>query len=187
MRAERKRQIREAVLHDMAPAYAGQVSLEDVSRTFRGRGGLKEVEECLNDLVNEGLARKTEVSGRPYYLFEAIARDAATQNERRVARIGTELESLLERMNKLEHLMEEERSALDRIRPIWFEEWDTSGLGMEAISRIQSYVSLVINNPLQDHRREVATLQAKITELRTEKERRSRSKEETFIPLPASG
>src|SRR5438874_1464831 len=71
MRAERKRQIREAVLHDMAPAYAGQVSLEDVSRTFRGRGGLKEVEECLNDLVNEGLARKTEVSGRPYYLFEA--------------------------------------------------------------------------------------------------------------------
>src|SRR5438876_109097 len=59
MRVETRRQIREAVLHDMAPAHAGQVSLEEVSRAFRGRGDFKEVEECLNDLVKEGIAMKT--------------------------------------------------------------------------------------------------------------------------------
>jgi len=186
MRIETRKQIREAVLHDMAPAHAGQVSLEEVSRAFRGQGDFKEIEECLNDLVKEGLAMKTEVSGRSYYLFEGIARDAASQNERRLAQIRTELGSLLGEMDELEHLMEEERFALDRIRPIWSKEWDKSELGAEAIGRIQSYLSFIIDKPLQDHKREVATLQARITRLGIEKERRLSSKEETFIPLPAS-
>src|SRR5439155_23736848 len=95
MRVETRRQIREAVLHDMAPAHAGQVSLEEVSRAFRGRGDFIEVEECINDLVKEGVAMKTEVSGRSYDLFEGIGDDAASQDERRFAQIRREFGSLL--------------------------------------------------------------------------------------------
>ena len=51
MRQEQKRQIQEAVLNSMAPAYTGQVSLEDVARAFTGRGSIEEIEECLDDLA----------------------------------------------------------------------------------------------------------------------------------------
>ncbi len=186
MNLERRKLIREAVLHDMAPAYEGQVSLEDVNRAFRGRGDLKEIEECLNDLVKEGLATKTEVSGRSYYLFESIARDAVSRNERRLGEVENELELLQKEIEGLEHLREEERFALDHIRPIWFGGWDKSGLEREALDRVQNYIAIAIDKPLQDHGREMTRLHARVTELKLEKERRLISKQESFITLPAA-
>ncbi len=186
MKLERRKLIREAVLHDMAPAYEGQISLEDVNRAFRGRGEPKEIEECLDDLVKEGLAKKTEVSGLSYYLFESIARDAASRNERRFGEIEKELDLLQKEVEGLERLREEERVALDQVRPEWFGGWDKSGLDREAVDKIQNYIAMVIDKPLQDHVRELTALRAKITELKLEKARRLTSKEESFITLPAA-
>src|SRR5215831_13565954 len=94
MKQDQKRQIQEAVLHNIAPAYAGQVSLEDVARAFRGRGDLKEIEECMDGLAKNGRAEKTMIQGRTYYVFASVASEAASQNEKRLTEIGKELDTL---------------------------------------------------------------------------------------------
>ena len=87
MRQEQKRQIQEAVLNSIAPAYTGQVSLEDVARAFTGRGSIEEIEECLDDLAKQGRAEKTVVMGHTYYVFQSIAGEAASRNEKRLVEI----------------------------------------------------------------------------------------------------
>src|SRR5215831_13559754 len=94
MKQDQKRQIQEAVLHSVASAYAGQVSLEDVARAFRGRGDLKEIEDCMDDLAKNGRAEKTVIQGRTYYVFESIANEAADQTDRQLAEIEKDLDSV---------------------------------------------------------------------------------------------
>lgn len=186
MRPETKKQIREAVLYDMAPAQAGQVNLEDVARVFRGRGELREVEECLDELVKEGLAKRTRLSGRSYYIFESIAGEAAARNERRLKEIEERTGFLLKETERLEGLLKEENLALDRLRPIWLSGWEKSKLGPEEILNVRTYVSTVIGKHPETHHRELRKLGANMRELEEEKQRRLKWKEESFIQVPAS-
>ncbi len=185
MRPEQKQQIQDAVLHNIAPAHAGQVSLEDVARAFTGRGSVGEIEECLDDLVKQGRAEKTMVMGRTYYVFESIAGDAASYNEKRLSMIEKELDSLTREEQATEQLLKEERDALAVIRPIWLNGFDGSDIESADVQRIQKYVALVIERPLQEKTRRLVDIRNRIQDLKNQRDNRKAWREDSFLVLPA--
>jgi len=185
MRQEQKRQIQEAVLNSMVPAYAGQVSLEDVARAFTGRGSVGEIEECLDDFAKQGRAEKTVVTGRTYYVFQSIAGEAASRNEKRLVEIQKELESLSREKETTEQLLNQERDALDLLRPIWLNGFDLSDLESSDLQKIQNYTALMINKPLQEKTRRLLEIQSRIQELKSQRDNRKAWKEDSFLILPA--
>jgi len=185
MRQEQKRQIQEAVLNSMAPAYTGQVSLEDVARAFTGRGSVEEIEECLDDLAKQGRAEKTVVMGRTYYVFQSIAGEAASRNEKRLVEIQKELDSLSRDEETTEQLLNQERDALDLLRPIWLNGFDLSDLESSDLQKIQNYTALMINKPLQEKTRRLLEIQSRIQELKSQRDNRKAWKEDSFLILPA--
>ncbi len=185
MRQEQKRQIQEAVLNSMAPAYTGQVSLEDVARAFTGRGSIEEIEECLDDLAKRGHAEKTVVMGRTYYVFQSIAGEAASRNEKRLVEIQRELESLSREEETTEQLLNQERDVLDLLRPIWLNGFDRSNLEPSDLQKIQNYTALMINKPLQEKTRRLVEIRGRIHELNSQRDNRKAWKEDSFLILPA--
>ena len=185
MRQEQKRQIQEAVLNSMAPAYTGQVSLEDVARAFTGRGSIGEIEECLDDLTKQGRAEKTVVMGRTYYVFQSIAGEAASRNEKRLVEIQKELDSLSREEEATEQFLNQERDALDLLRPIWLNGLDLSNLEASDLKKIQIYTALVINKPMQEKTRKLVEIQRRIQDLNSQRDNRKAWKEDSFLILPA--
>ena len=184
MRQEQKRQIQEAVLHNIAPAYTGQVSLEDVARTFTGRGSIAEIEGCLDEFVKQGRAEKTVVLGRTYYVFEGIAGEAASSNEKRLDEIQKELEFLSGQEQEAERMLAQERQAIDVLRPIWLTRLDESSLDPSDVQRIQNYTALLIDRPLQEKSRRLIEIRSRISELSAQRDSRKAWKEDSFIVLP---
>ena len=82
-------------------------------------------------------------------------------------------------------MLNQERDALDLLRPIWLNGFDLSDLESSDLQKIQNYTALMINKPLQEKTRRLVEIQSRIQELKSQRDNRKAWKEDSFLILPA--
>ena len=165
----------------MAVSTDGRVRLADVARVFRRYGTLREIEDCMDELVNEGLATKLETPAGIEYVIEAVARQTAEANEHRLAELQSEAIRARAGLEKASKMTSDEILGLEELRSIWLGGW--GDLDVDQTVRLDGYAAMILNREAARVRRDQRSLEQELTNATREIEKLQRWKDASYLTV----
>ncbi len=137
MDKEKCERIKAKATESLAPMRDGIIALDEVVRLFSYLGTRKEIEGCLDQLVQQATARKFMQSKTIVYVFEGMARKFGAKWENDISEFRTQNEDLEKTVEDLRQKIDH----LEDLKQVWTHDWNKQD---EMYQSILYYISAVV-------------------------------------------